>query len=932
MNHVKPHFPEASQKRHEAGVLLARGDTRLRLMLATVILLSLVLLYVTVDSVAVNLFLTLAKGTAEELFWQSVCLDVLLVLLFFLLTLFLSLPLFYGSVYIGARIALGEDAALADLFFAFSSPKRYRNALRLALSTLWRFAILLFFAAVTYMATLWYSRGDGMAILLGAMAILTELILALLLSRGAFFAAYFVYAEGENAKAARRRSRMLARWCGNLTVTYAVDALPALLLSVATAGIWLVADALPRMLLSYPLFCRATAEEYDRVANENQIIQSEEIKTMNEKFYMTTAIAYASRKPHFGNTYEVIMSDAVARYRRACGYDVFFCTGTDEHGQKIENLANEQGITPKKYVDGVAGEIRGIWDGMNTSYDYFIRTTDDNHEKAVQKIFRKFYEKGDIYKGHYEGWYCTPCESFFTATQAEGGKCPDCGRPVVQAQEEAYFFKMSKYADRLMKHIEDNPEFIQPELRKKEMVNNFLKAGLQDLCVSRSSFTWGIPVDFDSKHVVYVWLDALTNYITALGYDPDKSYEEQSEHFRKYWPADVHIIGKDILRFHTIYWPIFLMALDLPLPKQVFGHPWFNFGMDKMSKSKGNVIYADKLAEHFSVDGVRYYALSEMPFASDGSITYESVIKRYNTDLVNNLGNLVKRTLDMNKKYFAKIVPAPAGEEGTDRELKEACAKAYATMRSCMDTYHVADALEAIFEMLSRANKYIDETTPWTLAKDEANKPRLGTVLYNLMEAIRWGAVMLAPFIPATAEEILSELATDQRTFETLGGVEAFGGMKAGVETGDSKVLFARVDEEKKLAEFEAERQAMIAAAQAEEAKPEKPEGCAMIGIEDFMNVELRTAKILACEKVAKAKKLLKLQVDLGYEQRQVVSGIAKWYAPEDLVGKKIILVANLKPATLCGIESNGMILASGEETVRVVFLAEDTPLGERVR
>ncbi len=653
---------------------------------------------------------------------------------------------------------------------------------------------------------------------------------------------------------------------------------------------------------------------------------------MSEKFYLTTAIAYASRKPHFGNTYEVIMSDAVARYQRACGKDVFFCTGTDEHGQKIENLANEQGITPKAYVDGVAGEIRGIWDLMNSSYDYFIRTTDDYHESAVQKIFRKFYEQGDIYKSEYEGWYCTPCESFFTNTQAVEGKCPDCGRELSQAKEEAYFFKMSKYADRLMKHIDENPDFIQPELRKKEMVNNFLKAGLQDLCVSRTSFTWGIPVEFDKRHVVYVWLDALTNYITALGYDPDKTFEEQSEHFRRYWPADVHIIGKDILRFHTIYWPIFLMALDLPLPKKVFGHPWFNFGMDKMSKSKGNVIYADKLAEHFGVDGVRYYALSEMPFASDGSITYEAVIKRYNMDLVNNLGNLVKRTLDMEKKYFGKIVPTPAGEEGTDAELKAACAKAYANLRACMDEYHVADALEGIFEMLSRANKYIDETTPWTLAKDEANRARLGTVLYNLMEAIRQGAVMLAPFIPATSQEILDELNTDLRDFASL---ESFGGMVAGAEVGDSKGLFARVDEEKKLAEFEAERQAMIAAAEAEAKAnevPERPEGCALIGIEDFMGVELRTAKILACEKVPKAKKLLKLQVDLGYEQRQVVSGIAKWYAPEDLIGKKIILVANLKPATLCGIESNGMILASGEETVRVVFLADDTPLGERVR
>ncbi len=651
-----------------------------------------------------------------------------------------------------------------------------------------------------------------------------------------------------------------------------------------------------------------------------------------EKFYLTTAIAYASRKPHFGNTYEVIMSDAVARYQRLLGKDVFFCTGTDEHGQKIENLANEAGITPKAYVDGVAGEIKAIWDGMNSSYDYFIRTTDEPHCKTIQKIFKRFYDKGDIYKSEYEGWYCTPCESFFTATQAEGGKCPDCGRDLTQAKEEAYFFKMSKYADRLMQHIEENPDFIQPELRKKEMVNNFLKAGLQDLCVSRTSFTWGIQVDFDPKHVVYVWLDALSNYITALGYDPDKSYEEQSLHFKHYWPADVHIIGKDILRFHTIYWPIFLMALDLPLPKTVFGHPWFNFGMDKMSKSKGNVIYADKLAEHYGVDGVRYYALSEMPFASDGSITYEAVIKRYNTDLVNNLGNLVKRTLDMDKKYFGKVIPTPAEEMGTDAELKAACKKAFDGLKTNMDSYHVADALEGIFEMLSRANKYIDETTPWSLAKDESQKARLGTVLYNLLESIRQGAVMLLPFIPATAEEILDTLGTDHRDFESL---SAFGALVPGGEVGDSRVMFARLDEEKELAAFEAERQAQLAEAaakEAAEAKPERPEGCALIGIEDFMNVELRTAKIIACEKVPKAKKLLKLQVDLGYEERQVVSGIAKWYAPEELIGKKIILVANLKPATLCGIESNGMILASGEETVRVVFLDAATPLGERVR
>ncbi|MBO4308628.1 MAG: methionine--tRNA ligase [Clostridia bacterium] len=652
---------------------------------------------------------------------------------------------------------------------------------------------------------------------------------------------------------------------------------------------------------------------------------------MSEKYYLTTAIAYASRKPHFGNTYEVIVSDAMARYQRALGKDVFFCTGTDEHGQKIENYADEAGISPKQYVDGVAGEIRGVWDKMNASYDYFIRTTDPSHERAVQKIFKRFYEQGDIYKSAYEGWYCTPCESFFTATQAANGICPDCGAPLKQAKEEAYFFRMSKYADRLMTYIEEHPNFIQPELRKKEMVNNFLKAGLQDLCVSRTSFKWGIPVDFDPKHVIYVWVDALSNYITALGYDPDKTYEEQSEHFRRYWPADVHVIGKDILRFHTIYWPIFLMALDLPLPKQVFGHPWFNFGVDKMSKSKGNVIYADELAEHFTVDGVRYYALSEMPFASDGSVTYEAVIKRYNMDLVNNLGNLVKRTLDMEKKYFGQIVPAPDGEEGTDAELKAACAKAFADLKADMDDFHVADALESIFEMLSRANKYIDETTPWALAKDEANRARLGTVLYNLMEAIRWGAVMLLPFIPATAEEILNELGTDKRSFETLGDVSAFGGMEAGAKVGDSKVLFARVDEAKKLEEFAKPHEERKAAAKAA-AKPEKPEGCAQIGIDDFGKVELRTAQVIACEPVPKAKKLLKLQLDLGYEKRQVVSGIAKWYTPETLVGKKLIVVANLKPAVLCGVESNGMILASGEETVRVVFLDPETPLGERVR
>ena len=650
------------------------------------------------------------------------------------------------------------------------------------------------------------------------------------------------------------------------------------------------------------------------------------------KYYITTAIAYASRKPHFGNTYEVIATDAMARYKRAQGYDVFFCTGTDEHGQKIENLAKDAGITPKAYVDGIAGEIKGVWDGMNTSYDYFIRTTDDYHEAAVAKIFRKFYEQGDIYKDKYEGWYCTPCESFFTETQAEGGKCPDCGREVQKASEEAYFFKMSKYADRLMKHIDENPDFIQPESRKKEMVNNFLKAGLQDLCVSRTSFTWGIPVDFDPKHVTYVWLDALTNYITAIGFDPDKSFEEQSEHFKKYWPCDVHVIGKDILRFHTIYWPIFLMALDIPLPKQIFGHPWFNFGTDKMSKSRGNVIYADELATRFGVDGVRYYALSEMPFGSDGSITYESVIKRYNTDLVNNLGNLVKRTLDMQKKYFDKVIMAPTDKEELDNELITKCVDTFGKYTSLMDTFHIADALEVVFDMLSRANKYIDETTPWVLAKDESKRERLGTVLYNLLETIRWGAVMLTPFIPATCEEILAQLGTDKVGFDTIGNADRFCGMVAGNTVGDSRVMFARIDEAKMLAELEAEMEAKRLAAEKAEKAKEKPEGCAIIGIQDFMNVELRTAQIIECEKVPKAKKLLKLQIDLGYEKRQVVSGIAKYYTPEELIGKKVIVVANLSPATLCGIESNGMILASGEEDVRVVFLHPDTQLGERVR
>ena len=648
-----------------------------------------------------------------------------------------------------------------------------------------------------------------------------------------------------------------------------------------------------------------------------------------EKFYITTAIAYASAKPHFGNTYEVIMTDAYARYKRQRGYDVFFCTGTDEHGQKIENKAKDAGLAPKAYVDNVAGEIKGVWDLMNTSYDYFIRTTDKNHEAVVAKLFKKFYEQGDIYKGYYEGWYCTPCESFFTETQVVDGKCPDCGRPVQKAKEEAYFFKMSKYADALIKHIEENPDFIQPESRKKEMVNNFLKAGLQDLCVSRTSFTWGIPVDFDNKHVIYVWLDALTNYITALGYDPD--LEEQPENFKKYWPADVHIIGKDILRFHTIYWPIFLMAAGIELPKKVFGHPWFNFGTDKMSKSRGNVIYADKLSEYVGVDGVRYYALAEMPFANDGSVTYENVIARFNTDLCNNLGNLVKRTLDMQKKYFGKVIQTPEYAEELDADLKSCAVKAFEGLCSAMDEYRIADGLSEVFTFLSRANKYIDETTPWVLAKDPEKQGRLGSVLYNLLESIRWAAVMLRPFIPASAEAILGQLGTKLCDYDTIGDLSKFGGMVVGESVNDSSVLFARIDEAALMKQINEYMEQQRKEAQAE-AAPEKPEGIALIGIDDFMKVELRSAKVLACEPVKKAKKLLKLEIDLGYEKRTVVSGIAKFYKPEDLIGRKIIVVANLKPATLCGIESNGMVLASGEETVRVVFLADDTPLGERIR
>ncbi|MDD6260186.1 MAG: methionine--tRNA ligase [Clostridiales bacterium] len=652
-----------------------------------------------------------------------------------------------------------------------------------------------------------------------------------------------------------------------------------------------------------------------------------------KKYYITTAIAYASAKPHIGNTYDAIMADAIARYRRKAGYDVYFCTGSDEHGQKIQDYAEKAGVEPQAYVDRISGEIRGVWDLMNVSYDRFIRTTESGHVSAVQKIFERFLRQGDIYKGKYEGWYCKPCESFYTETQVVDGKCPDCGAPVTRACEEAYFFNMKKYAPRLIEYIESHPEFIEPESRKKEMLNNFLLPGLQDLCLSRTSFTWGIQVPSDPRHVIYVWLDALSNYITAIGYDPDKSWEEQSEQFRRLWPADVHVIGKDIVRFHSVYWPIFLMALDLPLPEKIFGHPWFNFGTGKMSKSKGNVVYADKLAEYVGVDGVRYYALAEMPYGSDGSITWESVLARYNTDLVNNLGNLVKRTLDMQKKYFDKKIVAPTCRDALDDELIATAVEAAKNYREAMEGFRIADSVESILVLLRRANKFIDETQPWVLARDEASRERLGTVLYDLTEAIRWAAVMLEPVIPASAAEIFSELGTSAVGFETIGTADDFCGMKPGESVNDARVLFARIDEKKTLEKIYAEIEAASKAAEKEkEPVTEKPEGCAVIGYEDFMKVELRTAQIKTCEPVPRAKKLLKLTVDLGYETRQIVSGIAKFYTPEQLIGKKIIVVANLAPATLCGVQSEGMLLASGEEEVRVVFLDPETPLGQRVR
>ena len=642
------------------------------------------------------------------------------------------------------------------------------------------------------------------------------------------------------------------------------------------------------------------------------------------KFYITTAIAYTSRKPHIGNSYEIVLTDAIARYKRLQGYDVFMLTGTDEHGQKIEEYAKTAGVTPKEYVDKVSGEIRSICDLLNTSYDRFIRTTDEQHEKVVQKIFKKLYEQGDIYKGHYEGMYCTPCESFWTESQLVDGKCPDCGREVKPAKEEAYFLKLSKYQKRLEEFIEQNENFIYPEARKKEMLNNFIKPGLQDLCVSRTSFKWGIPVDFDPDHVVYVWIDALSNYITAIGYDPDGSSDE----YKKYWPADVHIIGKDIVRFHTIYWPIMLMALGEPLPKQVFGHPWLLFGEDKMSKSRGNVIYADDLVELLGVDAVRYYLVSEMPYASDGSITYETIIERYNSDLANTFGNLVNRTIAMQNKYFDGVIQPGNVNEPVDDELKNFALDTVKKVEKCFETYRVADAVEAVLNLAKRSNKYIDETTPWALAKDEASLPRLGTVLYNLLEAIRYIAVLLSPFMPETSEKIFAQMNCDIKDYDSL---ESFGALKAGEKVGKAEALFARIDAEKMLAEI-AEKQE--AAAKAEEAaKPKEIEGLAQIEFDDFAKVELRVATVTECEPIKKAKKLLKLTVNDGTaEPRQIVSGISPWYKPEDLIGKNVIIVANLKPAKLCGEMSNGMLLAGdvNENDVKVVFV--DLPAGTQLR
>ena len=640
--------------------------------------------------------------------------------------------------------------------------------------------------------------------------------------------------------------------------------------------------------------------------------------TEKEKFYITTAIAYTSKKPHIGNTYEIILTDAIARFKKMQGKDVFMLTGTDEHGQKIQELAEKAGIAPKAYVDEIAGEIRKIWDLMNVEYNHFVRTTDDYHESTVQKIFKKLYDQGDIYLGEYEGMYCTPCESFFTESQLVDGKCPDCGREVKPAKEEAYFLKCSKYQDKLIEYIESHPGFIEPESRKKEIMNNFLKAGLQDLCVSRTSFTWGIPVSFNPKHVTYVWIDALTNYITALGYKLDS----KSELYNKNWPADVHVIGKDILRFHSIYWPIILMALGEPLPKKIYAHGWMLFGEDKMSKSKGNVIYADELAEEFGVDAVRYYSLSEMPYAQDGSITYESVISRYNSDLANTLGNLVNRTVAMVNKYFEGTVYLPGEETEVDKDLKAFVKNTVDTYIAKMDEYRVAEAIECAMDLARRSNKYIDETTPWTLAKEDTE--RLKTVLFNLLESIKIIATLLFPVMPETAKKIAEQINVEALTLEAA---KAFGEGATERKVGTATPLFARIDEKVKLEELNKKMEAK------KELVKEMPKDIKEeITFDEFGKTELRVAKILTAERIEGANKLYKITVDLGYEQRTVVSGLVPYYKQDELIGKKVILVANLKPAKLRGIESRGMILAAGEgDNVKLVTVDGDMELGSIV-
>ena len=653
------------------------------------------------------------------------------------------------------------------------------------------------------------------------------------------------------------------------------------------------------------------------------------------KFYMTTAIAYTSGKPHIGNTYEIVLADAIARYKRLEGYDVYFQTGTDEHGQKIQEKAEKAGITPKEYVDNVAGEVKRIWDLMNTSYDNFVRTTDADHEKQVQKIFKKLYDQGDIYKGSYEGLYCTPCESFWTESQLVDGKCPDCGREVKPAKEEAYFFKMSKYADRLIEHINTHPEFIQPVSRKNEMMNNFLLPGLQDLCVSRTSFSWGIPVDFDPKHVVYVWLDALTNYITKIGYDADGN---SSDLFKKNWPADLHLIGKDIIRFHTIYWPIFLMALDLPLPKQVFGHPWLLQGGDKMSKSKGNVIYADDMVDLFGVDATRYFVLHEMPFENDGVITWELVVERFNSDLANILGNLVNRTVSMSNKYFSGVVRSTGVTEEVDEDLKAVVIGARDRVAQKMKDLRVADAISEVFGVFRRCNKYIDETAPWVLAKDEAKSDRLAEVLYNLAESITVGASLLYSFLPETAEKIVAQLHTQLRGFEEL---NQFGLYENGTKVTETpEILFARLDakdvmpkveaiREAQKKEFGAEQRALGEETSAEEKVEDviDIEAKEEITYDDFMKLQFQVGEIISCEAVEKSKKLLCSQVRVGSEVKQIVSGIRKYYTPEEMVGKKVMVLVNLKPAKLAGVLSEGMLLCAEDAEGNLALMTPEKPM-----